>query len=89
MKNWLKKIKKFLHKHKKNNHLLRNIIMVGLGVFLIITSVILIWVATLKVPDFDSFEERLIINSTKIYDRTGEVLLYNVHQDIKRTNIQF
>ena len=29
------------------------------------------------------------MNSTKIYDRTGEILLYDIHQDVKRTYIGF
>ena len=40
-------------------------------------------------PDFSSFEERKIAQSTKIYDRTGEVLLYDINRDIKRTVVQF
>lgn len=49
-----------------------------------------VWVfATTTVPDFDSLEERKVIQSTKIYDRTGEVILYDVHGEIKRTVIPF
>lgn len=58
-------------------------------VFFLVGGVILLWAANLKVPDFSSFEERKIAQSTKIYDRTGEVLLYDVHQDIKRTIVPF
>jgi membrane peptidoglycan carboxypeptidase len=46
-----------------------------------------IWVATLEIPDLSNFEERQVVQSTKIYDRTGEVLLYDLHQDIRRTLI--
>jgi len=38
-------------------------------------------------PALNSFEERRILNSTKIYDRSGKVLLYDVHQNIRRTAI--
>ena len=41
----------------------------------------------MKIPDFHSFEDRKVVNSTQIYDRTGEILLYDIHQDIKRTYI--
>ncbi len=88
MKKWLKKIKKLVHKHKKQDFW-HEVFLFLIGFILICISVVIFWVATLKIPDFSDFEERLIINSTKIYDRTGEVLLYNVHQDIKRTNIPF
>ncbi len=52
---------------------------------LVVISGIFIWVSTLEIPDLSAFEERRILQSTKIYDRTGEVLLYDLHQDVKRT----
>ncbi|MEA3399080.1 MAG: PBP1A family penicillin-binding protein, partial [Patescibacteria group bacterium] len=58
-----------------------------LGLF--IGGISLIWVSTLKLPDFSLFYERKIQSSTKIYDRTGEFLLYDVHQDIKRTIVPY
>jgi 1A family penicillin-binding protein len=36
-------------------------------------------------PSFASIEQRRVEQSTKIYDRTGEILLYDLHQDVKRT----
>lgn len=48
-----------------------------------------IWVSTLEIPDLSSFEQRRIQQSTKIYDRTGEVLLYDLHQDVRRTIVPF
>ena len=50
---------------------------------------IIVWLSSLRIPDFNSFTDRKITNSTKIYDRTGEILLYDIHQDIKRTNIPY
>ncbi len=49
----------------------------------------LVWVSTLEIPDLSSFEERRVLQSTKLYDRTGEILLYDLHQDVKRTVIPF
>lgn len=51
-------------------------IIVGLGA---------LWVSTLKMPDLNTFETRVISQSTKIYDRTGEMILYDVNTDTKRT----
>ncbi len=56
--------------------------MIGSGVFFL-------WIASFKMPDLQSFDERKITQSTKIYDRTGEILLYDVHDDIRRTVIPF
>ena len=36
-----------------------------------------------------TFEQRKVPQSTKIYDRTGKVLLYDMHGDIKRTEVPF
>lgn len=43
------------------------------------------WMSTLKIPDFDAFDRRKVVQSTKIYDRTGEILLWDIHEDIART----
>jgi len=40
-------------------------------------------------PDPKRINERRLIQSTKIYDRTGEVLLYDIHGEEKRTVITF
>lgn len=53
------------------------------------TGIIIFWISTLQIPDFSSFEERKIIQSTKIYDRTGEIVLWDVHENIKRTVVPF
>ncbi len=50
---------------------------------------VLIWVSRLDIPDLSSFEDRRILQSTKIYDRTGEIVLYDLHQDVKRTVVPY
>lgn len=50
---------------------------------------VFLWVSTLEIPDLSSFEQRRILQSTKIYDRTGEVLLYDLHQDVRRTIVPY
>lgn len=40
-------------------------------------------------PSPEQFETRQIIQSTKIYDRAGETLLYEIHGEEKRTVIPF
>ncbi len=58
-------------------------------IVILITSALLIWVSTLEIPDLSSFEDRRILQSTKIYDKTGEILLYDLHQDVKRTIVPY
>lgn len=74
----------------------RNLKEVVIDVFIILfaigtvgAAIILLWVSTLEIPDLNTFDERRILQSTKIYDRTGEILLYDLHQDVRRTIIPF
>lgn len=52
-------------------------------------GLVLFWVATLEIPDFSAFHDRVVSESTKIYDRTGEILLYDVHGTVRRQIIPF
>jgi 1A family penicillin-binding protein len=67
----------------------KNVLFLLIGIGIVLTGVLIMWISTLKLPDFKLFTERKIQSSTKIYDRTGTVLLYDVHQDIKRTVIPY
>jgi 1A family penicillin-binding protein len=68
---------------------IKNILLVCLGLFFLLFGILMIWVSGLQIPDFKSFAERKVQSSTKIYDRTGEIVLYNVHENIKRTVIPY
>ena len=67
----------------------KNIFLFFVSVFFVLTGMILLWSSFMKIPDFNTFHERKVVESTKIYDRTGKILLYDVHQDIKRTITPF
>lgn len=82
-------MKKIRHILKNKTHLIKNTIFLIISIGLLLTGILIVWISTLKLPDFKSFEQRKIQSSTKIYDRTGEILLYDVHQDIKRTIIPY
>ena len=75
----------------KKSHLsiIKKIIVAGVCIMLVLAGVFFIWMATLEIPDVGDFGERKISNSTKIYDRTGEILLYDIHENIQRTVISF
>lgn len=55
----------------------------------LIGGALALWVATLKMPDLSSLNQQVLSESTKIYDKTGETLLYNVNQDLRRTVVPF
>jgi 1A family penicillin-binding protein len=52
---------------------------------IILLGIFFIWIATMQVPNIASFQDRKISSSTKIMDRTGKVVLYDVHENIRRT----
>jgi Membrane carboxypeptidase (penicillin-binding protein) len=57
-----------------------------IGVFAcIFAGFILFWISSFRLPDLSSFDNRVVSESTKIYDRTGKVLLYDLHDTVKRT----
>ncbi len=73
----------------RKHNFLKNFILTCTGIFMFLSGVGIIWFSSLKIPNLNSFEDRKIVNSTRIYDRTEKILLYDIHQDIKRTNIPF
>jgi 1A family penicillin-binding protein len=77
-----------MHKHKKIKHYKKALIYL-LSLAFIGLGIITFWISTFKMPDLKSFEERTVSQSTKIYDRTGEILLFDVNQDIKREVVPF
>lgn len=56
---------------------------------LIVVGTVSFFVLTLKIPDLHAFDSRRVAESTKIYDRTGKVLLFDLHENIRRTVIPF
>ncbi|MCC7160542.1 penicillin-binding protein [Candidatus Nomurabacteria bacterium] len=69
--------------------MLKNILLLSAGLFILGFGLIVVFLSSLRIPDFHSFTDRKLTNSTQIYDRTGEFLLYDIHQDVKRTDILF
>ncbi len=82
-------MKKILKKLRKKKKLLQNIILLCAGLFVLGSGMLVVMLASLNIPDFHSFEDRKVANSIQIYDRTGEILLYDIHQDFKRTDVSF
>jgi 1A family penicillin-binding protein len=71
------------------NHGLRNIFLFLFSCGVLLTGIILIWVSTFQIPSLDTIEARKISQSTKIYDNTGKVLLFDVYQNTQRTIVPF
>lgn len=58
-------------------------------VFSAVAVVIYVFVLIRQLPPLEQFSTRKVSQSTKIYDRTGEVLLYEIFGEEKRTIIPF
>jgi 1A family penicillin-binding protein len=74
-------------KKKARKKLIKEVFFVCVSIGVIVAALMIGWVATLELPDFNNFENRSIANSTKIYDRTGKVVLYNIHDNVRRTEV--
>lgn len=66
-------------------------ILIGLASFVVLIVVGGFYFVNLYqgLPSPEQFESRRVDQSTKIYDRTGEILLYEVFGDEKRTVVSF
>lgn len=88
----LKKLKSIFKKRwwKRNyKDIIIDLLLLFFVVSVFFVAGLLIWVSTLEIPDLDSFEDRRVLQSTKLYDRTGEVMLYDLHEDVKRTVVPY
>jgi len=63
----------------------RVLLVWAVGAGLLLGGTLLLWAATLDLPDLASLETRKTEQSVKIYDRTGAVLLYDLHGKMQRT----
>jgi membrane peptidoglycan carboxypeptidase len=55
----------------------------------VVTGVVWVFVTIQELPSPDQFHTRQVSQSTKLYDRTGEKLLYEIHGTEKRTVVPF
>ncbi|MEK7576276.1 MAG: transglycosylase domain-containing protein, partial [Patescibacteria group bacterium] len=61
-------------------------VLLAFGIFTAISGGALwIFFVLVKIPSIDNFRERQVAESTKLYDKTGQVLLWEIHGEEKRT----
>lgn len=77
------------HLGRKIKPHLFNAIIIALAFGFFTSGCLILWAISLPIPDFQSFDNRVITQSTKLYDRTGKTLLYNAYKDIQRTHVAF
>jgi 1A family penicillin-binding protein len=76
-----------LRKKRVKSRFFKELILIILSLGVVCMGLLIAWLATIQLPDFNNFENRNIVNSTKIYDRTGKIVLYNIHDNVRRTAI--
>ncbi len=74
-------------KKRVKGKFLKELFLITLSLGVVASALVVAWLSTIQLPDFNNFENRNIINSTKIYDRTGKIVLYNIHDNVRRTAI--
>jgi len=68
---------------------MKRLIFWGFAIGAILLGAFALSVFATDLPDIRNVSERKIAQSTKIYDRTGEILLYDIHGEENRTVIPF
>lgn len=80
---------KFFNLKKKTKQRLGVVIKALVVALLLWAGVVVAWAASFEIPDLDTFYDRRLEQSTKIYDRTGEVLLHELYTNARRTIIPY
>ena len=78
-----------LIKRKKKKYIFWKLFLWASFVGIVFLAFVAVLATAIKLPDIANFEENRVVQSTKIYDRTGTVLLYDIHGEEKRTVIPF
>ena len=74
-------------RNKVRRKFFKELLLILLSFFVVGTSLLVVFLANIQLPDFNNFENRNVANSTKIYDRTGKIVLYNIHDNVRRTQV--
>ena len=74
----MRKVSRYIH----SNH-----IFAVSAVLLLFAGIFILWTASLRIPALEDISERKIGQSTKLYDRTGQILLYDTSRDSRRAII--
>lgn len=76
--------KKTLREHLERPHPWLRIAFIIGGILFLIGGFSILSVAFTPIPDLNSFDARKVSESTKIYDREGKTVLYDLNHDMRR-----
>lgn len=69
---------------KRAHRPLITLVLLGVGFGFFIVGGFVLWVTLSPVPDIGALDDREVKQSTRLYDRTGQVLLYDYNRDARR-----
>lgn len=78
------KVKKTLKSQIENPNVLLRTLFILVGCVLVAAGIGVLVVAMRPIPDLNNFDSRKVAQSTKIYDRTGKTVLYDLNHDVRR-----
>jgi 1A family penicillin-binding protein len=76
--------KRSLHSHLEHPHPFLRIAFIIVGLGMLLAGAGILWAALTPIPDLNSFDSRKVAQSTKIYDREGKTVLYDLNHDVRR-----
>jgi len=82
-----KEVQKFRKRHQLIIKMLAGAFVATIALGAVIILGTFVWISR-DLPNPEKLSERILAETTKIYDRTGEHLLYEIHGDAKRTLIK-
>lgn len=62
-------------------------LLATVALVLFILGGVIIWASLVPIPSITNFQNRQVSQSTKIYDRTGNIVLYDAHGAEQRTSV--
>jgi 1A family penicillin-binding protein len=85
---WQRRPRVPLHKKQEFRKKMLLFFIASFAILFIFGTILTAWISK-DLPDPDKLTDRKIAQSTKIYDRTGEHLLYEIYNEKRRTIIEF
>ncbi|HWH16137.1 MAG TPA: PBP1A family penicillin-binding protein [Candidatus Paceibacterota bacterium] len=73
-----------VRKHLENPHPYLRLAFIAVGGLMLLAGIGILWAAFTPIPDLNSFDSRKVAQSTKIYDREGKTVLYDLNHDVRR-----
>lgn len=73
-----------LRSHLESPHPFMRIAFIIVGGLMLLGGAGILWAALTPIPDLNSFDSRKVAQSTKIYDREGKTVLYDLNHDVRR-----